>query len=405
MALVIAGVTMVTLAIITLRDILNSTQKKALIKPLYYATGITGGLCLLIALLGKSLFDFTAAGDANYPQWLLSAFIEDRQSMLTGDAWRSFLLITLTAGGIWLYLNDKLKASYLTAVVGLLVLIDMWTVDKRFLNDDHFMPKQVAKAIKPTQNDLLILQDKDPDYRVLNLSTNTFNESTTSYFHKSVGGYSPVKLRRYQDIIDFYLSNRGINMNVLNMLNTKYVIVPTEQGSAVQQNPGALGNAWFVDSLRWVDTPDDEIHALAAFNPAKTAVIDKVWKENVRVASVVSGDSASITLTNYTPGKLTYVSLSDKDRVAVFSEVFYKTWRASIDGKEVNPIRVNYILRGLEIPAGQHEVVFECVDELYLKSAKISTFGSILVGLIGLTLISLLIVAGLRKNKKGIQKE
>lgn len=403
MALVMAGVTMVALAIIALRDILKAGDKKALIKPLYYATGITGGISLFLALLGSSLFDFSAAGDAAYPQWLLSAFIEDRQGMLTGDAWRSFLLIIVTAGCLWLYLNEKLKASYLIALVGVLVLIDMWTVDKRFLNHDHFMPKQVAKAIKPTQNDLLILQDKDPNYRVLNLSTNTFNESTTSYFHKSVGGYSPVKLRRYQDIIDFYLSNRGINMNVLNMLNTKYVIVPTDNGSAVQQNPDALGNAWFVDSLMWVDTPDDEIHALAAFNPAKTAVIDKTWMANVTTDPVVTGDSASITLTTYTPGKLTYLSISDKNRVAVFSEVFYKTWRATIDGKEATPIRVNYILRGLEIPAGEHEVVFECVDELYLKSAKWSTYGSILTGLILLALVGLLIAAGLRKKKKTVQ--
>lgn len=400
MALVIAGVTMVALAIIALRDILKAEDKKAFIKPLYYSAGITGGLCLLLALLGGSLFSFTSASDVNYPQWLLSAFIEDRQGMLTGDAWRSFFLILLSAGGLWLYLNNKLKASYLMALIGLLVLIDMWTVDKRFLNNDHFMPKQVAKAIKPTQNDLLILQDKDPNYRVLNLSTNTFNESATSYFHKSVGGYSPVKLRRYQDIIDFYLSNRGINMNVLNMLNTKYVIVPTENGSTVQQNPDALGNAWFVDSLLWVDSPDDEIHALGTLNPATMAVVEKTWKENVTVEPVVVGDSASIVMTQYTPGKLTYQSHSDKARVAVFSEVFYKTWRATIDGQPANPIRVNYILRGLEIPAGQHEVVFECVDELYLKSARWSSIGSIFVGVILFSLVGLLIFTGLRKRKE-----
>ena len=400
MALVIAGVTMVALAIIALRDILKAEDKKAFIKPLYYSAGITGGLCLLLALLGGSLFSFTSASDVNYPQWLLSAFIEDRQGMLTGDAWRSFFLILLSAGGLWLYLNNKLKASYLMALIGLLVLIDMWTVDKRFLNNDHFMPKQVAKAIKPTQNDLLILQDKDPNYRVLNLSTNTFNESATSYFHKSVGGYSPVKLRRYQDIIDFYLSNRGINMNVLNMLNTKYVIVPTENGSTVQQNPDALGNAWFVDSLLWVDSPDDEIHALGTLNPATMAVVEKTWKENVTVGPVVVGDSASIVMTQYTPGKLTYQSHSDKARVAVFSEVFYKTWRATIDGQPATPIRVNYILRGLEVPAGQHEVVFECVDELYLKSARWSSIGSIFVGVILFALVGLLIFTGLRKRKE-----
>lgn len=400
MALVIAGVTMVALGIIALRDILKSGPNRAFIKPLYYAAGITAGICLIFALFGGGLFSFTAASDANYPQWLLSAFVEDRQGMLRSDAWRSFLLILISTGALWLYLNSKLKASYLMAIVGILVLIDMWSVDKRFLNDDHFLPKREAKAIKPTQNDLMIMQDKDPNYRVLNLSSNTFNESMTSYFHKSVGGYSPVKLRRYQDIIDFYLSNNGINLNVLNMLNTRYVILPTESGSVVQRNPEALGNAWFVDSLLWVNTPDEEISALANFNPANMAVIEKLWQPNVSVNPVVSGGSADIQLTVYTPGKLTYESKSDIDRVAVFSEVYYKTWRAYIDGKEVKPIRVNYILRGLEIPAGNHEVVFECVDEVYQKSARLSTIGSILAVIAFLALVALLITCNLKKKKK-----
>jgi len=161
-----------------------------------------------------------------------------------------------------------------------------------------------------------------------------------------------------------------------------------------------LGNAWFVDSLLWVDSPDDEIHALGTLNPATMAVVEKTWKENVTVEPVVVGDSASIVMTQYTPGKLTYQSHSDKARVAVFSEVFYKTWRATIDGQPANPIRVNYILRGLEIPAGQHEVVFECVDELYLKSARWSSIGSIFVGVILFALVGLLIFTGLRKRKE-----
>lgn len=399
MALVMAGVTMVALGILALKELLKAGPDRSFIKPLYYAAGITGGICMFFALLGGSLFTFSAPSDANYPQWLTNALIEDRKALLSGDAWRSLVLILMTAGALWLYLNRKLKVSYLTALIGILVLIDLWAVDKRFLNNDHFLPKREAKAIKPTQNDLMILQDKDPNYRVLNLSTNTFNESMTSYFHKSVGGYSPVKLRRYQDIIDFYLSNRGINMNILNMLNTKYVIFPAEKGPVVQQNPDALGNAWFVDSLLWVDSPDDEILAFAEINPAKTAVIDRQWQSNVSIASLVTGDSATIRLTNYTPGRLTYESQSNLDRLAVFSEVFYKTWRAYVDGKPATPVRVNYILRGLEIPAGHHEVVFECVDDVYLKSAKLSIVGSILAGVTLLTLIGLLVFSRWRRKK------
>lgn len=388
MALVIAEVTMATLAILAIKEIWTRKDKASLLKPLYIAASITGGLCLLFALFGGGMFSFTGATDASFPAWLVQAMQEDRKHMLTSDAWRSLIYILLAVGMIWLFLKAKIKPALLIGALGLLILVDLWSVDKRFLNDDSFLPKRTAKAITPTENDLKILQDKDPDYRVLNLATNTFNEAKTSYFHKSIGGYSPAKFRRYQDIIDYHLSSKGINMNVLNMLNTRYVIVPTEQGgSAVQQNPGALGNAWFVESIQWVNSPDEEIAALTNFNPRKLAIIDKTWQKTLGMDVIGKSDSSSILLTSYSPKKLVYSYNAQNENLAVFSEVFYKTWRAYIDGTEATPIRVNYILRGLKVPAGKHQIEFRCEDTLYAKSARISLWGSILVGLVLIGLV------------------
>jgi len=400
MALVIVEVTMATLAILAIKEIWTRKDKASMLKPVYIAAGITGGLCLLFALFGGSMFSFTGATDASFPSWLVQAMQEDRKHMLTSDAWRSLIYILLAVGMIWLFLKAKIKPALLLSALGLLILVDLWSVDKRFLNDDSFLPKRTAKAITPTENDLKILQDKDPDYRVLNLATNTFNESKTSFFHKSIGGYSPAKFRRYQDIIDYHLSNRGVNMKVLNMLNTRYVIVPTEQGgSTVQQNPGALGNAWFVESIQWVNSPDEEINALTNFDPRKVAIIDKVWQKTLGMDVIGKSDSSSVLLTSYSPKKLVYSYNAKFENLCVFSEVFYKTWRAYVDGVEVTPIRVNYILRGLKVPAGKHQIEFRCEDTLYAKSTQISLWASILVSLVMIGLLAGLYFEN-RKNKR-----
>lgn len=399
MALVIAEVTMATMAILALKEILTRPDKKSLLKPLYIAAGITGGISLVFALFGGSMFSFTGATDANFPAWLIDAVKEDRKHMLTSDAWRSLIYILLAAASIWLLIKAKIKPALLIGALGLLILVDLWSVDKRFLNDDSFLPKREAKAITPTENDLKILEDKDPNYRVLNMATNTFNEAKTSYFHKSIGGYSPAKFRRYQDIIDYHLS-KGINMNVLNMLNTRYVIVPTQEGgSMVQQNPGALGNAWFVQNIQWVNSPDEEIVALTNFDPSKVAIIDKTWQKLLGMDAIQQGDTSKIRLTEYTPKKLVYTYEAKNENLAVFSEVFYKTWRAFVDGAEVSPIRVNYILRGLKVPAGKHQIEFRCEDTLYNQSSKFSLWGSILVGIVMIGLIVGLFLEN-RKNKR-----
>jgi hypothetical protein len=225
----------------------------------------------------------------------------------------------------------------------------------------------------------------------------------TSYFHKSIGGYSPAKLQRYQDIIEHYFSG-SINPNIMNMLNTKYIIVPAQQGQQqVQQNPGALGNAWFVSEIKWADTPNQEIEALKDFNPAQTAYIHKEWQNSIKDWESLQHEkdsSAYIRLTDYAnPGNIFYESSSTTPHLAVFSEVHYKTWHAYIDEKEVPLIRVNYILRGLEVPAGNHKIEFKCIDDIYLHGEMISKASSIVVGIVILCLLGFAIWTSLKRRK------
>ena len=408
MALVIASVTMVALGIMAVKHIIEvkkSGDKAAidnLTKSLYIAGGTTGGICLVLALFGGGMFSFVGGSDAQLPEILTSALQEDRANMLTADAWRSFAFIATAFALLFAYLRYNITASHTAMILTVLFLADQWTVDKRFLSHDDFMPKRKSTEIRPTAEDLQILQDKHPNYRVLNLTKSTFNESFTSYFHKSVGGYSPAKMRRYQDIIDRYFG-RSINMNVINMLNVRYVIVPGEERNIVQRNPEAMGNCWLVDRVEWVDSPNEEIDALADFNPYEVAFIDKEWQSAVGDASAYDNyvdSTAYIRMTEYrNPGNILYESYSPNAQMAVFSEVFYKTWKAFIDGKEVKPIRANYILRALPLPAGKHTIEFRCVDELMITTAKWSLWGSILVGVVIAALVGAIIYRSTRKSE------
>lgn len=379
MSLVMTTTAMAMLGMLALRALL---KKEVELKHIYIATGITGGLCLLFALFPGMAGGFTAKMDAQLPEWLSECLLDDRRAMLTSDAWRSLCFILLAAAGAFAYLKiEKMRSEILIALMGVLILADLWTVDKRFLNDDHFVPKK-RNLVTMTEADKQILADKDPNYRVLNLTTSTFNDAQTSYFHKSVGGYSPAKLRRYQDIIDYYFAG-NINMNVLNMLNTRYVI--TQQG--VQYNPEAFGNAWFVQNIDWVNNPNEEIAAIGNIDLLQKAVIDTCWRTKVSEGLAMT-QPASIRLTNYAnPGNLFYESESTEDGLAVFSEVYYKTWKAFIDGKEVPVLRANYILRAIEVPAGKHTIEFRCEDDLLLDTQIVSTIASCLVVLVIILLL------------------
>lgn len=420
MSLVLANVTMVLLGILGLRELFSSDvdiKRKRI--ALYISGGVTAAI-LLIGLIVSSSLPFTGAVDDQMApqygaQWqqIQDVFIQDRKALFTSDSWRSLLFVALAFAALWFYLwrssrtGQKSQTSRTGLTIGislaltLLTVIDLWSVDRRYLNESNFVSEQQFK-LRPDEWDATIdqyaLQFGDEDYRVLNLATNTFNDSKPAAFHHQVGGYSAVKMRRYQDIIDFYLS-RHINMRVLNMLNTRYIVV---QNGQVQRNPEALGNAWFVKNIRWVADANDEILAVGTINPATTAVLtdDIVNSDllNTLAKSVIADDDTIITLAAesdttativmehqkpYNPDYLKYTSHSATDQLAVFSEIYYAPdWRAYIDGKPAEYFRANYILRAMVIPAGDHVIEFKNEAPLFYKMNTVTIVGSILLVLL-----------------------
>lgn len=382
MSLVIVNFTMLTMAIMALKTIFESQNKRQFIKPIIISLSILGCCLLMFILFSSALFDFSGETDKNLPEWLIGALVEDRKSMLVSDAVRSLLFIIGAAVCLLLYVYrlDKVKPYYILLPICLLMVVDLWGVAKRFVNFDSFHPQKSVKTITETDLDRMIKNDRpnDPDYRVLNLATNTFNESQTSYHHKTIGGYSPVKLRRFQDLIDYYFN--PINQNVISMFNTRYIIYRDNEGTKVQRNNNAMGHVWFVDSIAWMNTPDDEIVALESSNLSSTALVDVAWKNYVTRNEYQTDSMNTIELSDYVnPGRLVYEYNAQSPQLAVFSEVYYKTWKAYIDGTEVPLFRANYILRALEVPAGNHKIEFICRDELYDTCHKISMIFSIIV--------------------------
>lgn len=365
MSLVIANVTMVIMAVLALKEVVNGNLKN---KVLYIATGITGGI-IILGLILSSGFSFSGIGDqqmqgayGNQWQMIQDIFIKDRKALFSADSIRSLLFIVVSALILWLYSNQKIKKqNIILSAICILMVVDLWGVDRRYLNDENYVSNKRQIQLAPDSYDYEIdkqaAQFGDHDFRVLNLAVNTFNDSKPSAFHDQIGGYSAAKLRRYQDIIDFYISGR-INMNVIDMLNGRYFVV---QGGQVQRNPNALGNAWFVNNIKTVNTADEEILALEDFNPSTTAVVNTKEFE-LKQNSFANDSTATISLVANTPRNpdhLTYNSNSSTEQLAVFSEIYYSPdWKAYIDGKPAEYIRANYILRAMLIPAGNHKIEF-----------------------------------------------
>lgn len=359
--LIVAEITMPLLGFLGLQKIVNGEVAwPKLRNSLFIAGGVIGIICLLSACLVGSM-DMTSSFDAQWksqvPQWLYDAILDQRAAMAKADAWRSLLFVALGFAITFWYAWQRNKADQpkyayiLYAGLAVLILADMIPVDKRFFNNDNFVKAKEDAAffqIQPWEEQ--ILQDKSLDYRVLNLNTNTFNDARTSYRLKSIGGYSAVKLRRYQDLIDEHISK--MNWNVLNMLNTKYIV--TRQG--VYPNAEAMGNAWFVNNVQFVPTPDDECAALNTLDLQQTAVADEKFREMLTCESQPN-DNDEIVLTQYKPNNLTYFSHTANDRVAVFSEIYYpEGWHLYIDDQEQAIGRADYVLRAAVIPAGEHTI-------------------------------------------------
>lgn len=387
--LVIAEFTIPLLAILALKEVIVRPQLiKEQVKAFYISLGLTGGIALLFALLPGFFFPSYVSSmemqalqgiPADQLAPLLANLEEIRKSIFTSDAWRSFFVILIGAGVLWMYGMGKLKAKVMISSLIVLCIADMWSVNKRYLYDDQFVEKvQQENSFKPTDTDKAILADKTLDFRVLNLAGNTFNENNTSYWHKSIGGYHAAKLRRYQEMIEEHISSEmndvfkavsdaGGDMKkvdpsgfpVLNMLNTRYFIFPLQGGQTMpMQNPYTMGNAWFVDEVQYVNNANEEIDALHHINPAKVAVIDQKFSEQVKQTAVPDSMS-SIKLTAYEPNGLKYEVDSKTGGTVVFSEIYYPGWQAYIDGVEAPHGRADYILRAMNVPAGKHEVEFK----------------------------------------------
>ena len=423
--LVIAEFTIPLLAMLGLKRIVEEPNLLKTRK-FYISMGVTAGICLLFALVPTLFFpDFVSQAErkalSQLPQEyiapILSNLMEMRKAVFTADCWRSFWIIAVGVAVLLLYRAKKLSVPYMVGALAVLCLVDMWQVNKRYLYDDMFVEKSVRDTPQEkTTTDELILQDKALDYRVLNLASNTFNENETSYYHKSIGGYHAAKLRRYQEMIDAYIAPemqgamkaiaeangdmlqvKGDSIYpVLNMLNTRYFIMPLQGGQTVPlRNTYCYGNAWLVDKVAYVDNANQEIERVGKLDLRHEAVADKKF-QSVLGESVAQANTSLVTLREYQPNRLTYDVHSDKGGVVVFSEIYYPGWTATIDGEPTELGRVNYILRALNVKPGSHEVVLD----FHPTSVKVTEA----VAYVGYVALLLIILAGIgmawRKRKQ-----
>ena len=409
MILVIAGFTFPLYAILTLQKIIDGQiDRKAWLKPLAWSVGLTAGIALIFAIIPGIAGSFISATDSQFPDWLQQSIIADRKALLQTDALRSAIFILFGAGTIWAMVEEKVKINNALLILGVLILIDMWGVDKRYLNDSNFVSdREVKVPYKATVADLEIQKDKSNDFRVLNMGVSTFNDASTSYYHQSIGGYHGAKMRRYQELIDFHIGNEMIligqrlekiksqsgvdslflGMNALNMLNTKYLIYNPQAAPIV--NKHALGSVWLVNKYKMVDNADQEIAAVKLIDPANEVVVEKKFQDQLAGVTLANDSSARIALTAYSPNKMTYHYQGSGNQLAVFSAIYYpKGWNAYIDGKVVAHFQANYVLRSMVLPKGNYDIVFKFEPRSFLTGQKISFWSSILLLLIIAALIT-----------------
>ena len=425
--LVIAEFTIPLLAIFTLKEILTKPELlKEKLKYIYISFGLTGGLALLFAIAPRLFFPTYIPGNemaalqnalpADQLSPIIANLEEMRVHLFTSDAWRSFFIVTIGTLLLLAYNAKKLKATWTVAAIALLCLGDMWSVNKRYLYDEQFIPKSEQTAtFRKTQTDELILQDPSLDYRVLNFAGNTFEENNTSYWHKSVGGYHAAKLRRYQEMIDHHIAKEmqaayqevataGGQMDsvnaakfpVLNMLNTKYFIFPAgQQGQTVPiENPYTFGNAWFIDKIQYVNNANEEIDAIGQVDLQQTAIVDSKFKEALKGVNEGYKDSLStIRLTSYEPNQLVSETSSPQDGIVVFSEIYYPGWTATIDGKPADIARADYILRAMNVPAGKHTI------EMRFDPQSLHITEGIAYGAMALLLVGVIILIWIYRKK------
>lgn len=424
MALVIPNMVVPIIGIWGLMEIFSGkVERKTFLRGFYASLALTGGLSLVLWACPTLLLDFHSSYDAQYqlPENFYNALLMDRASMASSDALRSLLFILVAAALVAWYAvskNQKKTATYVSVAMAVLIAGDLWGVDKRYLNDNSFYPKQdIENVYAESTADKIILQDKS-NFRVVNLN-NPFQETQTSYYHHSIGGYHAAKLRRYNELIEHRLQGElnaiiGVfegakslddflpvfaSCPTLNMLNTRYVIYNPQQPPLV--NPYADGNAWFVKELVQVENADEEIASLDKIDPKKTAVVDKRFAGLIAGFGPQADSTATIQLDSYRPNKLVYSSQSQTEQLAVFSEIYYQPgWKASIDGKPVEHFRADWILRAMRVPAGKHEIVFEFKPEGYIVAANVSAYSSFLILLLLVASVVYSIVKELKTSSR-----
>lgn len=404
MALVIPGLVFPLVAIWGLREIFRgNVDDKTMKKGFLWSLGITGGICLVVFLIPSLLLNFHSAYDAQFqnqvPEWYYTALLMDRASLASSDALRSLIFILLGAGLLLWYWKAKNKTTasmIVSAGMAVLILVDLWSVDRRYLDDSNYVKEKAEESYKESVADKEIFKDTDESFRVFGLN-NPWQDTNVSYFHHSIGGYHAVKLRRYQELIDYRLDGEYRNIigalqkaqsiqdimpvlaasPSLNMLNTRYIIYNLDQ--APIRNPYAYGNAWFVDKVDIVENADAEIDALNTIDPLKTAVVDKRFAKDLEGFTPQVDSTATIVLEKYRPNRLTYKTKASSEQLAVFSEIYYPGWKVTIDGKEATHFRADWILRGMLVPAGEHTIVFDFHPDTYVLATNVSAYSSFLI--------------------------
>lgn len=387
------------LALLTVNEVINHTNKTWLLAKAKIALYITGGLCLLVAVVPELLLSFKSSDHQSFMTQLSqalkiddaisnsigNALVADRKTAAQLDALRSCIFILLGFTLLWAFLKNKVGKTGLSIGLLLLISIDMWSVDKRYLNFDSFVAQQDVNPPQLREVDKLILEDKDPNYKVIDLSQSILSDATTPYFHKSIGGYSAVRLKRFEELVEVQFKDT-MNENILGMLNTKYIIMRDEQTPRLTAmlNPSACGHAWFVDSVKYVRNADQEMEAITNFSPKVEAVVHEEFRaliSNVQLSNRPSKDR--IDLVSYSPDHMIYQSSTHAANLAVFSEIYYdKGWKMFIDGVEQPYFRANYILRAAKIPAGNHKVEFIFHPHSYYTGEKVSLAGSVMLVLL-----------------------
>lgn len=415
MALVIAQFCIPLLGFLALRDVFSGIiTKKIVLRSLKIAAGVTGGLLVIMLIFPGMAGSFLSTYEQQYPEWLKNALVSDRKGLLQGDAFRSLIFILLAAGTIIGFIFEKLRKGYAIIIIALLITADLWSAGKRYLNADRFeRPSAIQRSFEPTKADSYILED--PSYhRVLNLSVSTFNDnSTTSWFHKSIGGYHGAKLQRYQELIDSVIIDELVLFRdgqtledlqavldktpVLSMLNTKYVILSPSYPPLL--NPNARGNAWFAEKVVMAGNANEELSALKSFASGGEAIVDVKFRDQITRSEYPVSVNDTIYLVSYKPNELVYRYSAEGERLVTFSEIYYPAgWKSFIDGRETPHLRTNYVLRGMVVPAGEHEIRFSFEPESFYTGNKVSLASSILFILL---LAGYLAVTIMKRSKKG----